>query len=48
MKKKKYYKKFKIKKLVDDQNVNEEVENEPENTAENEDEYKFIEERTRK
>ena len=45
---KKILKKFKIKKLVDEQNVKEEVEHEPENAAENEDEYKFIEERTRK
>ena len=44
----KILKKFKIKKLVDDQNVKEEVEHEPENTTENEDEYKFIKERTRK
>ena len=43
---KKILKKFKIKKLVDEQNVKEEVEHEPENAAENEDEYKFIEERT--
>ena len=39
---------FKIKKLVDVQNVKKEVEHEPENAAENQDEYKFIEERTRK
>ena len=45
---KKILKKFKIKKLVDEQNVKEEVEHEPENAAKNEDEYKFIEERTRK
>jgi len=45
---KKILKKFKIKKLVDEQNVKEEVEHEPENAAENEDEYKFIEERIRK
>ena len=44
----KILKKFKIKKLVDEQNVKEEVEHEPENAAENEDEYKFIKERTRK
>ena len=37
---KKILKKFKIKKLVDEQNVKEEVEHEPENAAENEDEYK--------
>ena len=45
---KKILKKFKIKKLVDNKYVKEEVEHEPENAAENEDEYKFIEERTRK
>ena len=45
---KKLYKKFKIKKIIDDQNVKEEVEHEPENAAENEGEYKFIEERKRK
>ena len=45
---KKHYEKFKIKKLVDDQNIKEEVEHEPENATKNEDEYKFIEERTRK
>ena len=39
---------FKIKTLVDVQNVKKEVEHEPENAAENQDEYKFIEERTRK
>ena len=44
----KLLKKFKIKKLVDDKYVKEEVEHEWENDAENEDEYKFVEERTRK
>ena len=44
----KILKKFKIKKLVDDKYVKEEVEHKPENAAENEDENKFIEERTRK
>ena len=43
---KKILKKFKIKKLVDDKYVKEEVEHERKNDAENEDEYKFIEERT--
>ena len=33
---------------MDVQNVKKEVENELENAAENEDEYKFIKERTRK
>ena len=37
-----------MKKLVNEQNIKVEVEHEPENAAENEDEYKFIEERTRK
>jgi len=45
---KKHYEKFKIKKLVDDQNIKEEVEHEPENASENEEEYKYTEERTRK
>ena len=45
---KKILKKFKIKILVGDKYVKEEVEHEPENAAENEDEYNFIEERTRK
>ena len=45
---KKHYEKFKIKKLLDVQNVKQEIELELENAAENEDEYKFIEERTRK
>ena len=45
---KKILKKFKIKIFVGDKYVKEEVEHEPENAAENEDEYKFIEERTRK
>ena len=45
---KKILKKFKIKILVGDKYVKEKVEHEPENAAENEDEYKFIEERTRK
>ena len=39
---------FKIKTLVDVQNVKKEVEHELENAAENQDEYKFIEERIRK
>jgi len=39
---------FKIKTLVDVQNVKKEVEHELENAAENQDEYKFIEERARK
>ena len=43
---KKILKKFKIKILVGDKYVKEEVEHEPENAAENEDEYKFIEEKT--
>ena len=43
---KKILKKFKIKILVGDKYVKEEVEHEPENAAENEDEYKFFEERT--
>ena len=44
---KKYYKKFKIKKLVDEQNVKKEGEHEPKNAAENKNEFKFIEERIR-
>ena len=45
---KKHYEKFKIKKLVDDQNIKEEIKHEPENASENEEEYKYTEERTRK
>ena len=45
---KKILKKFKIKILVGDKYVKEEVEHESENAAENEDKYKFIEERTKK
>jgi hypothetical protein len=37
-----------MKKLVNEQNIKVEVEHESENAAENEDKYKFIEERTKK
>ena len=39
---KKILKKFKIKILVGDKYVKEEVEHEPENAAENEDEYSLL------
>ena len=45
---KKILKKFKIKKLVDNKYIKEEVEHEPENATKNEDKYEFVEERTRK
>ena len=37
-----------MKKLVNEQNIKEEIKHEPENASENEEEYKYTEERTRK